>query len=445
MRAGRSQLRAFSLLEVIVATLCLGLCLAPFLAYTSRLPEMQRALALQARDDAWRSFQDHAVLNGIDAGGAPGFAPVSNGNVPGLPAREVERTPLAPVAGMTGLRSLQVRSDAWNARGWIRGAGLELSAGPALEPITVPSAPLPPVTLRAPALSPDPSDPVSALSLEKPQSGASGLLKVASVSPDNGTVVLVYGASSLEVRAVREAAFEVGAEVFEAAFSGRTWAEYAGDLAAGDSSVSLPDGRKRWIVREGDRTRVYNPSEVVSYSYHLDLGAPALYYGTLEYASGSPLSFSYASVLGVRSGASVFRVGLPSAVRERLGSAAGRLCLSYETSFAGWSAPADGDLRLFCDEEQQDRWLDAFSVETAPFVASGCLSAPGRWTISRQLTELAEPELLSNVADYGGAFSGEAVRFGAPLHTDGVRRGRLSAREGALVSTSSELSLFLTP
>lgn len=441
----RKNVSGFSLVEVIVATLCLGLCLGPFLAYSSRLPEMQKALAAQARDDAWRSFQDQAVLTGVDAGRSSGLGSSENRNVPVLAAREVERLPLSSSAGLPSLRLLQVQADAWNAKGWVRAAGYELSSGPAVPAVLVPESPLPPLTLGAPVLSPDPGLPVSALALASPEPGASGKLRVEARSSDGGTVILVYGPSSNEVRRTGEASFEAGAETFAEPLSGRAWAEYAGDVASGDSSVLLPDGRKRWIVREGSRSRVYNPSAFVPYRYLLDLGAPVLVYGESEYAPGGGLTLTYSSVLGVRSGAVSFRVGLSSEVRKRLGSAAASLCQSFDSSFGGWSAPSTGDLSLFCREEQQDRWSDSFAIQAAPHAASGCLATEGSWYVSRLQIEMGEPVLLSDASSSGGAFSTESIQFAAPVQADGIRRGRLSAREGTLLSASSELSLVLVP
>jgi type II secretory pathway pseudopilin PulG len=142
----------FSLGEVLIAILCLGLLLAPFLVTVTSLPTMQRQLGFQARNEAWRSVQDHALSAGIDPGHAVALQAGTNPSIPSVDPEPVERgaSTMPPVG--VALRVLRNAPGTKYPEDRPGGSGWELSRGAALEAAVPPAPPLLPLTMRVPDL-----------------------------------------------------------------------------------------------------------------------------------------------------------------------------------------------------------------------------------------------------------------------------------------------------
>jgi hypothetical protein len=435
----------FSLAEVLIAILCLGLLLAPFLRTITSLPAMQRHLGLQARDEAWRSFQDHALAAGLDPRQAAALLAATNPAIPEVESEFVERGASVVPEGRVALRVLRGSVGAQHPEDRPGGSGWELSRGSALAPPAPPAPPLLPVTMRSPDITPLPGSSIPLIGLAPAEGSLPPSLSVEASSQENGRVCLKLGRAGTPSSGLGEAQGVVSVEEFAAGFIGTSWTEYPGEPAAGHRPVEMPDGRKRWLVPEGRGLRTYEPSEFVTWAYTLDLGPPILRHAGAEIADGGNLVLGYPDLAAVRSGEAALRIDWPDTTKALLGGFADRLAQGFEVTFAGNPGPTNGDLSLFCSNTALDAWTEESPLLATPLPAPGCTARSAAWTLGRGLTEMGEPERVNAGASESDPFPSGSAEFSPPAQADGVRRGRLSARDGTLVSTTPSLSLTIVP
>lgn len=427
--------RAFSLAEVLVATACLGVCLAPFLLYLGNLTRMQRDLGLKARDDAWLSFQEHARTAGLDAGAAAAFAQPLNSSVPGLAGQRTER--LAPPDGVAGVQLSLLRRAGPETEGRVGGSGWEIARGGSLAEAKPPLPPLAPVALTPPQIEPDG---LNVLGLEAVSAAADGTAAVGvrASSGESAWVCLEVQGKTLSALSRVESLLAVenlarGSEL-------RAWCEYPGSVAAGDILETLPDGRKRWTVREALGLRRHDPSAVVVSVPRLFIGTPVLCFAGRE--TGASLLLTRSELIRIEKGLEL-RVTWPRATRDRLGLAAAAVLGGFETTLLGQTGPSDGSLAGFCTETMLSNWSASNPLRAVPLLPSGFSGHVGLWSLDLGVEKLGAPELAAS--GQPDVLEGDSLEFVPPVQDDGQRRGRLSARNGALVSTGPSLLLPIIP
>ncbi len=434
----------FSLGEVLIAVLCLGLLLAPFLQLVTSLPAMQRQLGLQARDEAWRSFQEQAVSAGMDPSRAAALLAGSNRGIPAVKPESIERG--APSIVLTGvsLRVLKSKDALRHSEDRAGGSGWELSRGRAYEAPEPPAPPLLPVTMKMPDISPLPGAIIPLSGIEQAGEPKLPSLLVRAGAEGGARVLMKLGRAGTLYSGYGEAQGVACVDEVAVGLVGTAWTEYPGEPAAGHRPVEMLDGRKRWLVPEGRGLRTYEPSGFVSWSYTLDLGVPILRFAGAEIQAGTHLRLDYATLTRVRGGEPDLRVDWPDATKAALGSLLDLLTSGFDVAFAGNTGSVNGDLRNYCSEETLELWTEACPLLAKGIPAQGCMARTAAWTLGRGLTELGQPELVTAAVEVE-PFSQGSAEFLPPAQADGVRRGRLSARDGALISTSSNLSVPIIP
>jgi hypothetical protein len=220
----------------------------------------------------------------------------------------------------------------------------------------------------------------------------------------------------------------------------RAWCEYPGSVAAGDILETLPDGRKRWTVREALGLRRHDPSAVVVSVPRLFIGTPVLCFAGRE--TGASLLLTRSELIRIEKGLEL-RVTWPRATRDRLGLAAAAVLGGFETTLLGQTGPSDGSLAGFCTETMLSNWSASNPLRAVPLLPSGFSGHVGLWSLDLGVEKLGAPELAAS--GQPDVLEGDSLEFVPPVQDDGQRRGRLSARNGALVSTGPSLLLPIIP
>jgi len=438
----------YSLVELVIAIVFLGICFAPFLMVTTQTQNLGSLVGQQGRREALRSWQDQVLVAGIDPALAPGLAPVKNQAVPAVGLVPVERPTVVPVVGMPLVKPLRSSPPVNAAENRPGGAGYELGAGQtAPVEVAAPAQPLPPILMQSPVLSPTNGSivPVSAFS-----AGAVSLpysLNIEARSTDGGSIHLNMTQPMLTEVGIGTVSVPATTIEFIEGIGGSVWAEYAGDPAKGDSAVTLPDGRIRWITHPSGRIQIYEPSPIESISYKLDLGAPVvLAYGIMEVASGLTLNLSYDDYVKVRDGTSSMRLDWSSETKKVFGASWSSVTSGFSWTFQDEPGPLSGDLASFFSASKASLWADTSVVKASPVLPSAAVAAEGIWTFSRQKIKLSPPELVDGGYYDGTTFVTGARQLKVP-ERNGKRVGRISAQtpQGEILSTTDTLDVIVAP
>lgn len=437
--------RAFALVEFIVAIVFAGVVLAPFLVFTTRVADLNSAVGQQSRREAWRSFNDQALAAGIDPSRAAALMPASNPAIPGTAALLVNRTSPVAVTGLPRIVALQASIEDPIAESRPAGAGYEIGAGTPVEPRAAPAAPLAPIVLSPPVVTPADGTVVAATTLSMAAAGEPYTMQVDASGAAGAEIVLALNRPFVSRRGVESVRQTVTSLDLLDGVSGTAWAEYAGNAAAGDAAIALDGGRTRWLVRRSDgRLQIYEPSAPVRFSYQIALGAPVVRVAAVEYAPGAVLDFDYARYAGVQEGTVEVRIAFPAATTAVFGRSWPGNAIGFNGTFAGAAAPFSGDLKPFFQPEALAAWTEAVAVAAVPVVPAGATADTGSWTFARSTTTLGLP-VLTNAADGAGFFAPGEMHFTAPAGPGGTPVGRLSFDNGRNVSTGPTLTLPVLP
>jgi prepilin-type N-terminal cleavage/methylation domain-containing protein len=434
--------RGFTLVELLLAVLILAAVLGPFLAFVSRIPDLNSAIGQQGRSEAWRSFTDQALVAGIDPSAALALRNGVNPAVPALPPPVVTRGVAMPPVGGATVRAIQVQVPATAAEVRPGGSGFELGAGAPPPARTTPAAPLLPIVMQTPAVSPAPGSilPIGALT-----AGSSGAPATATVSAsvlDGGRVHLENAHPLAAPTGIGVIGQTVSAVDLAQGVGGRAWNEYVSQNA-GDKAVMLADGRIRWHTQSAGRLLIYEPSPPVSYTYLLDLGTPVVVvHNSTEMASGASIDIAYAEYMNVRNGTSAMRLDWSQATKTAFGNAWNTLGLGFNWTFQAESGPFGGDLKSFFASDKEYLWADNSAVAAAPVLPPGAIATPGNWSFARQTTKLGMPELVTQPSYRGGSYEAGGVEIRVPIY-NGERLGRVQS--GSTVSTGDTLQVQVEP
>ena len=434
--------RAYTLAEVLVVIVVLAVVLGPLLAATGALSKLQHRTGERSRKDTWRSMQDQALAAGLDPSRAAGLQSSGNAAIPPASAAVVERQAGAETLGAVRLSAL--KAPPGSEPGRIGGAGWELAAGGALPPATPSALPELPVVLDPPVVEPANGVHVAASTLFPSSAGGVATFPVSAVSAQGMRVRIVGGADGRTSTGDGRAVVDATAIELAQGFRGSAWAEYPGNGEAGQAAETLPDGRIRWTVTEpGGRARVYEPSDVVVFGIGIDLGAPVLVWGGVEIPSGEVVAVDMPAYLAVRLGSADARVAWPRTVTGLFGSGAGVVLPGIACSLGGVGGASD--LAAFFQPAQAALWGDQTRVTAEPLAGGGCVAAGGSWVLSRTRLKMEPPELVSGPEFLSDAYVAGNFEFAVPERPELGRVGRVSARDGALMSSGPVLSLSLSP
>lgn len=440
--------RGFSLADVIIAVLVLGLLAGPLLLTVSRFPRWQQRLSEQGLLEAARSLEDRALAVGVDPFLSPMAGHDLNPAVVTAGSADVEREQRTPRPESATVHAILVRRDA-NAIAETRpgGAGFHLGAAAPTSSIAAPLAPLPPVYLQVPLL--DPADgylwkagDLSASS--QPDAPWGGTIR-ATTQP--GQIVrLELDSPRRSISAVACAVQRVDAWELSQLVSGRAWVEYAGDEKTGDRVETLADGRRRWITQNEGRNQVVEPSQHVRFSYHMAVGAPVLLHGSATLASGAIEQFDFQAYLDIQEKRIGLHIGWPPEIKRLFGDRWSDNLFGYTCHLRDIPGPVNGDLSGLFTAERAASWSDESQIATTVVGPPGIIPLPGNWILIRVKHTLGQPELVTAPSGSPEGYTLGTFGFAAPsLVAGGPRYGRLSARNGTIVSSGSELDLLILP
>ena len=438
---GQRTGHGFTLVELLLVILILAAVLGPFLAFVSRIPDLNSAIGQQGRSEAWRSFTDQALVAGIDPSAALALRNGVNPAVPAVPAPVVIRgVTMAPLGG-AAVRAIQVPVPATAAETRPGGSGFELGAGSPPPARTTPAAPLLPIAMQTPVVSPAPGSILPIGTLTAGSSGAPATTVVSASVLDGGRVHLEDGRPLAAPTGIGVAAQTVSAADLVQGVSGRAWNEYVSQNA-GDKAVMLADGRIRWHTQSGGRLLIYEPSPPVSYAYLLDLGTPVVVHNTTEVASGTSIDIAYDEYMNVRNGTSTMRLDWSQTTKTAFGNAWNTLTLGFNWTFKAESGPFGGDLKSFFGPDKEYLWADNSAVVATPVLPPGAIASTGSWTVARQTTKLGVPELVTQPGYQGGSYEAGGIELRVPVY-NGERLGRVQS--GTTVSTGDTLQVQVEP
>jgi len=319
-------------------------------------------------------------------------------------------------------------------------AGWELAKGAGIGVVNAPPTPLQPMMSELPDLSPGAE--ASLVSLSMLSSGTTGVssLRLKETASDGSRVLIRAGGYS----GAGEQSVEtlVPVSVLAAGLKARAWCEYPGSVDSGHIPELLSDGRTCWTVREAAGLRRHAPSAFVELDYHLDLGAPVLRFAGTEISNGGSLLLTRSQLGLIAKGGLDLSVEWPEATLLALGQDAKEILSGFETSLVGLSTQ-DSSIGSLCGDDGLPSWGAENELRSDPRIPPACRAETGIWSLRRSVEGLGEPEIVSSQEET--IHSEGTYQFQAPEQQDGVRRGRLSARGGALVSSSSSLELEFLP
>jgi prepilin-type N-terminal cleavage/methylation domain-containing protein len=438
---GQRAGHGFTLVELLLVILILAAVLGPFLAFVSRIPDLNSAIGQQGRSEAWRSFTDQALVAGIDPSAATALRNGVNPAVPAVPTPVVTRgVTMAPLGGVA-VRAIQAPVPATAAEARPGGSGFELGTGTPPPARTTPAAPLPPIVMQTPVVSPAPGSILPIGALTAGSSGTPATTVVDASVVDGGRVHLENGRPVGAPIGIGVAAQTVSAADLAQGVGGRAWNEYVSQNA-GDKAVMLADGRIRWHTQSGGRLLIYEPSPPVAYAYLLNLGTPVVVHNTTEVASGASINIAYNEYMNVRNGTSALHLDWSQTTKTAFGNAWNTLTLGFNWTFQAESGPFGGDLKGFFGSDKEYLWTDSSAVAAVPVLPPGAVASPGNWTLARQTTKLGVPELVTQPGYQGGSYEAGGIELRVPLH-DGERLGRVQS--GTTVSTGDTLKVNVEP
>jgi hypothetical protein len=437
--------RGFSLVEFVVAIVFVGVVIGPFLLFVARIHDLNSAIGQQARREAWHSFTDSAVTAGIDPTRAPALATTLNVGIPATSAQSVVSGNVPVVAGLPRVVPLRVVTDSTISEPRIAAGGFQLGAGPVVSPRTAPAAPLVPVVMPIPAVTPGDGSVLAVTTLSAGAPGAPYTLAIQASAAAPATVRGVLNRPAATFQGSGAAQYAVSAVDLAAGVNGNAWSEYPGNPDAGDRAVPLGDGRTRWLVTTAEhRLQIYEPSPSIHFAYTLDLGSPVLLSGAAVAANGSTVDVDYAAFYAAQSGATDWQLDFPTDVKAAFGSAWSTQAIGYQWTFGGAAGPFSGSFDTFFQPAALSQWSDWVAIQATPIVPAGATATAATWTLTRVKSVLAAP-LLSTTADQAGFYAGGTIQFSAPTGPDGTTIGRLSFDGGAELSTGGTISIAVIP
>jgi competence protein ComGC len=437
--------RGFTLVEFIIAIVFVGVVLGPFLVFVARIHDLNSAIGQQGRKEAWRSFNDQALVAGIDVGQAPGLTTAANAAIPAIAAPAIAEADIPVIAGLPRIIPLRTVADVSVAEPRMVAAGLQIGAGAAVTPRSTPSSPLTPVVMPMPVITPVDGSVIATTTLSPGALGEPYALTVQAAAPAGTNVTLALNQPFANATGPSVAQHAVSAVDLLRRANGNAWSEYPGNAAAGDRSIALPDGRTRWLVTRADgRMQIYEPSANATFAYRIALGAPIIARGSTEYASGSTLAFDYAAYYAVQSGSASLKIDYPAAVRAVFGSQWGAQSIGFQWTFHDSAGAFSGDLRPFFLADALMLWADSITVAASGVVPAGAATDSATWTFNRVKSQLGVP-VLSSAGDGAGFFAPGQMQFSAPNGPDGSAIGRLSFDSGANVSTGTTIAIAVIP
>lgn len=439
----RSQ-RGFTLVEFVIAIVFVGVVLGPLLVFVTRIHDLNNAIGQQGRREAWHSFTDAAVAAGIDPA-APALTRAVNAAVPAVAALPVDSGTVETVPGIARIVPLRVVIDGTIAEPRVAGAGFQIGGGGILAPRGVPQAPLKPIVMPTPSVTPLDGTVIAATALAASADGGPYTLDVVASSPGGVQVHATFNQPHDELVGLGSVARRVSAVDLLSRVNGLAWSEFAGNATGGDRAVQLGDGRTRWLVTTAEnRLQIYEPSPVVRFGYRIGLGTPVVVQTETETTSGGQLSFDYAGYLAVQSRTSSVKIDFPAAVKRAFGTSWPVDSIGFQWTFQSVAGPFSGDAQAFFQASSLALWTDAVPVVAVAVVPEGALAEPATWTFARLKSALGVP-LLASAADDTGFFAPGQVEFSAPRQAAGTQVGRLSFDNGTTVSTGPSLSIAVTP
>lgn len=443
MKRGLTQ--GFILAEFVVAVVFVGIVLSPLLLFVARIHDLNTAVGQQARREAWRSFTDQAVTAGIDPTRAPALANTLNIAVPAVPAQPVTAATVAQAPGLASIVPLRVVLDPMVAESRIPASGFQIGAGAAVAARTAPTAPLTPIVMPIPLVTPADGTVIPVASLTPEANGAPYTLPVQAASTGGTTVRATLNQPTGFFTGAGVAQFSVTALDLMQGVNGVAWTEFSGDIAAGDRAVQLSDGRTRWLVTTSEnRLQIYEPSPEISFAYRIDLGAPIVARAGVENASSSTLNFDYADYYRVQSGAERLQIDFPQSVKAAFGNAWNAQTIGFQWTFHDTAGPFSGSLLPFFQPDTLSLWADSVVVAASAVVPSAAVSDAATWNFVRVKSALGTP-VLSTTADASGFYTAGTLQFTAPTGPDGSPEGRLSFQNGSSLSTGATLSITVVP
>lgn len=444
----RSGVQGFSLLELILAIVLLGVLTTPLLVFVARLPEWQHHISDQSRREAGRTVHDQELAAGVDPERAPMAAYASNPAAPRIDPPNVQRETRLARPEIATTQALTVRVDA-NTTAETRpgGAGWQLGAAAASDPITPPQPPLPPLYLTQPTVTPADGFIWQATDLVAPKESSSPWMGLISAATTPGRIVcLELATPERAAKGQTNTSLSINAWELANLVRGRSWTEYAGNETIGEKAELLPDGRRRWRTLQSGRTLVIEPSQIVTFSYMFTLGAPVLIHGAAVLTSGSSESIDYAGYRDIQAKRAAFQIGWPETTKTLFGNQWRDDLLAFNCTVANQPGPQSGRLEGFFTDENASVWADQTLIVAQATGPAGIFTERGSWTLLRARQELGPPELINTPSGDSTGYSLGIFRFAAPQVTaDGPRIGRLSANNGTTVSSGSELDILIVP
>ena len=443
-RASRRD-AAFTLAEFVVAIVFIGVVLGPLLVFVARVHDMNSAVGQQARRESWRSFTDAAVTAGIDPNLAPALGSAMNVAIPSVAPQAVTSTPVPAVAGLARIEPMRVVTDGSVAEARILAGGFQIGAGATVAARTAPVAPLTPIIMPMPVVTPTDGTIVGKDNLVAGAPGNPYTLAIEASASANATVRAVLNQPYGTFQGAGLAQFNVTAVDLLNGVNGIAWSEYPGDAAAGDRAVQLGDGRTRWLVTTSEnRLQIYEPSPQIHFAYQFGLGAPVLVRAGTENTTGSTLTFDYAGYYAVQSGTVTLQIDFPQATKVVFGNAWAAQSIGFQWTFHDAAGAFSGDVKPFFQPDTLSDWADNVTIAAAAVVPKGAIADAATWTLTRLKSPLGVP-VLGTAGDTAGFFTPGAVQFTAPNGPDGSPLGRLSFDNGASVSTGTTLSVDVMP
>lgn len=446
MRTFKTHSRSgFALGEVLVAIVCLGVALTPLVMFFTKLVDLNSAVGEFSRRQAIRSWQDQVMSKGINPAAAAAYSHETNPAVPGVPLASVTLESVAAVQGSPMVAALR-NSDSPAYR--VGGSGFELGAGSVVPTPGQPIAPLPPIQMLNPSVTPVDLSVIPIVTFAAALPGQPYTHNVSSSVTDGGRVFLQLSNPSVSTQAVGLISTSATSVDFANGVGGKSWNEYAGNSAAGDISTALSDGRQRWFVPVGELMQPYDPSPFVTFTYLLSIGSPVLVdVNGVEQPAASSINVDYLVYLSVQKGAATMRLDWPAVTKQAFGGSFGVVGLGFNWTFESMPGAFSGDMNSFFQPPAISLWADFSSVHAAPVVPVAVVASSADWILARVAMKLSPPELatLSNLT--GGTFASGPVTLEAPFLA-GSRLGRISASAGGgptAMSTTETLSVTITP
>lgn len=434
---------AFTLPELVIATVFIAVVLGPLLLYVSRIHELNATVGRQARREAWRTFQDQVVLSGVDPNLAAGLAVGDNPAVPGMAGLPVSAATVDPQPGVPTLVPLTVQSGAGFPEPRLVAGGWQIGRGGEPSPRTPARPPLAPIVMPAPTLSPQSGSTLTIAELEADADASYATLSLTGRA--NAYVCGILNRPSVRMGGIMEATQRVTAAELAQGVSGYVWAEYPGDPDAGDRAVRLADGRTRWLIQTSEgRLQIYEPSPLAAFNYRLALGAPVLVRGGVEHPVDSALPFDYVAYLAVQDGTTGLRIDFPAATKRAFGSHWDALGIGFQCFFGATAGPFDGALEGFFSSANAALWSDQILVRATAVIPAAAVATAGSWTLLRNKLSLGVP-VLTTAADSRGFHAPGEMRFSVGTTGPGAGLGRLSFENGTKLSTGTTLALTVLP